>query len=142
MEQFMSVIEDRLKTIITMLPSHAGRGYNASIFGEIDDLHPDGWNPKRYPSLSGVAVIPAYSDGFTKTAVRRLKILNGVVFLTSEEAASYKETEGRYWLWKHGYPYVEVTKFEKFRWKFIKPQTPISDSAQEAHYRARQRGPY
>jgi hypothetical protein len=119
------------KTIIKFLPSFFGRGYGASIYGEIDGVNKDGWRPGAYRSVAGVAEMPELSDSWTLTVIDRLRRENGVIFLSKEKADDYMETEGRYWQFSHGIP-IDITNFERFLWRVKPPKTPISDYAREA----------
>lgn len=119
------------KALITFLPSHFGRGFTASIFGEVDDVNPDGWRPGAYRSLAGVAQLPDKIDAWTSTVVERLKRENGVIFLPRETAEQYLETEGRYWRFHHG-DLFNATNFERFLWRVKPPKTPTSDYARQA----------
>lgn len=118
---------------ITFLPSPFGVGYRASIDGWYGKHEPDGWVHEGNSRLHGVALLPSeerlQSQPWLKVVVERLRA-QGVIFLSAEQADRYRDGEGAYWLWRHGWSGA-ASPTRRVLWSIRKPLTPIGDKSIE-----------
>lgn len=120
-------------TSIDFLPSRHGGGYSATISGFWGEYDAEGWVAGAYDDLHGVAVEPEperlEASAWLRVVRRRLPE-QGVIFIPRDKVRSYLDTEGAYWIERHGgtgkWHQARKPSFgERMLWRLKPPPMPL-----------------